>query len=127
MGYTPDARDISDLEGLGPYYRSLFAASAISEWSVVIAAATWLLAPVLTDTKSLALFDAVGVLHLLLYWARSSPRRCSAGSSGTCCDGVGDDRASAREYRSFLPCSRALSELSVRPWCNSISTKPRTR
>lgn len=53
---------------LGRFDKLLFDVSAISEWSVILAAATWLLALALTDTISLALFDAIGILHLALYW-----------------------------------------------------------
>lgn len=60
--------DTSASERLGRGIRLLFVASAISEWSVILAAATWLLAPYVTDANSLALFDAVGLVHLLVYW-----------------------------------------------------------
>jgi uncharacterized membrane protein len=40
----------------------------VSEWSVVLVAATWLLSPFLSDAESLALFNVVGVAHLLIFW-----------------------------------------------------------
>ncbi|WP_447725772.1 DUF1345 domain-containing protein [Sphingomonas koreensis] len=61
-------RETPTAEKLGRFDRLLFGASAVSEWSVILAAATWLLAPALTDAMTLALFDAVGIMHLVLYW-----------------------------------------------------------